>query len=363
MLLSKWGCIVVQQKPNKAPLISVVVPCFNEEKVLAQFVERMSAACIAVAGNSYEIIIVDDGSQDATFALAQSLSNRADVIAARLPRNFGHQIAATTGLAMARGSYVLLIDADLQDPPELLARMFVLIKKGADVVYGRRIRREGETKFKKLTAALFYRFLSRLSSVPIPQDTGDFRLMRRHVVELLVMMPEQQRFLRGMVSWLGGNQVPFPYVRDRRFAGSTKYSLTKMLAFAADAITSFSTRPLRVASHVALFSGCLAVLLFGYSVFRWLEDGTIPGWTSLMAALSMFSCLQFLVLGVIGEYIGRIFIEVKRRPLFLVDSISANGQSYRPPSDFGLMAHAERLKIMDGFARARVPIIWSGIDA
>ena len=336
---------------NSAPLISVVVPCFNEEKVLGEFVERMSAVCRVAAGRAYEIIIVDDGSQDDTFPIAQSLTHRHGVLVARLARNFGHQIAATAGLAMARGAYVLLIDADLQDPPELLPDMLAIMEGGADVVYGRRVRREGETRFKKLSAALFYRLLTRLSSVQIPQDTGDFRLMRRHVVDSLVTMPEQQRFLRGMVSWLGGKQVALPYTRDRRFAGTTKYSLGKMLAFATDAIASFSTRPLRAAIHVSVLAGGLAVLLLGYSIYRWLADGTIPGWTSLMAAISLFACLQFLVLGVLGEYVGRIFVEVKRRPLFILDRVCVNNESICLPADFGTIASTERLKLIDELVR------------
>jgi len=336
-------------RPGHVPLISVVAPCFNEEKVLAEFVARMSAACRAVAQNAYEIIIVDDGSVDGTFALAQSLAHEHGVIVVRLARNFGHQIAATSGLAIARGSHVLLIDADLQDPPELLAEMLAHVKAGADVVYGRRIQRDGETRFKKASAALFYRLLGKLSSVPIPQDTGDFRLMRRQVVDALMLMPEQQRFIRGMVSWIGGTQIALPYVRDRRFAGSTKYSLAKMLAFAADAIASFSTQPLRVAIHVAFLSGCLSIVLLGYSIFSWISHGTIPGWTSLMSALSIFSCLQFLVLGVLGEYVGRIFIEVKRRPLFLVDRVCAYRETFCPPADFAIMSGPERLRMVEDF--------------
>jgi dolichol-phosphate mannosyltransferase len=319
--------------------------------VLGEFVDRMSAACRAAAGQSYEIIIVDDGSQDGTFALAQSLSARHGVLVARLARNFGHQVAASAGLTMARGSFILLIDADLQDPPELLSEMLAMLQNGADVVYGRRVRRDGETRFKKLSATLFYRLLTRLASVEIPQDTGDFRLMRRHVVDALVAMPEQQRFLRGMVSWIGGRQVALPYSRDRRFAGTTKYSLAKMLAFATDAIASFSTRPLRVAIHVSALAGSLAVLLLGYSLYRWLTEGTIPGWTSLMAALSLFSSLQFLVLGVLGEYVGRIFVEVKRRPLFVLDRVCVNNEEFRLPSDFGAIAQAERLRMMDELVR------------
>lgn len=331
------------------PRLSVVVPCYNEELVIEEFVSRTVAACKSVVGESFEIVLVDDGSQDRTFDVARALAAVSNLIVVRLARNFGHQIAASTGLAMARGECVMLIDADLQDPPELLGEMLAILESDADVVFGRRIVRAGETWFKRLTAGVFYRLLNTLSSVPIPHDTGDFRLMRRHVVDMLNQMPEQQRFLRGMVSWIGGKQVAFAYARDPRFSGSTKYSLAKMVAFAADAISGFSTRPLRFAIYVALCSGGLGLALLAYSVIRWLTDGTIMGWTSLIVSLSFFSSLQFLLLGIVGEYVGRVFIEVKGRPLFVVDQICDGRGSFRPPSDFATLGIGERQRIIGDF--------------
>jgi dolichol-phosphate mannosyltransferase len=237
----------------RAVALSVVAPCFNEQSCLREFHRRTSGACRRVAGDDYEIVLVDDGSRDGTWQIIQSLSETdSHVVGVHLMRNHGHQLAATAGLCAARGQRVMLIDADLQDPPELLAGMMQRMDQGADVVYGRRTARDGESWFKKASAAGFYRLLSRLANVPIPQDTGDFRLMRRRVVDALLAMPERERFLRGMVSWIGGNQVPFDYARDARHAGRTKYSLGKMLRFGTDAVTSFSIAPLRFAVWLGL---------------------------------------------------------------------------------------------------------------
>ncbi|SFB18617.1 dolichol-phosphate mannosyltransferase [Rhizobium sp. NFR07] len=301
--------------------LSVVVPCFNEEAVLEEFARRMALACAAVTDH-YEIVFVDDGSSDATWSMIESLADRDPrVVGIQLFRNHGHQLAASAGLSLARGERVLLIDADLQDPPELLPLMAKRMDEGFDVVYGRRIARAGETAFKRATASLFYRLLNKLSSVPIPEDTGDFRLMSRPVVDILNDMPERHRFIRGMVSWIGGRQAAFPYSRDARFAGTTKYPLRKMVSLAIDALTSFSTKPLRVAVWLGLVSSLFAFAILVYAVTEWALGNAVPGWASSVVAISFFSGTQLFVMGVFGEYLGRVVQEVKRRPLFTIGQI------------------------------------------
>jgi dolichol-phosphate mannosyltransferase len=307
--------------------VSVVVPCFDEEQVLPEFHRRASDACGAAAGDDYEIVLVDDGSRDGTWALIQGLAARdPHVVGVRLMRNCGHQLAATAGLSISRGRRVMLIDADLQDPPELLGKMMALMDDGADVVYGQRIAREGESRFKRGSAALFYRLLARLTKVPIPPDTGDFRLMSRRVVDVLLAMPERDRFIRGMVSWIGGRQVALPYERRARFAGTTKYPLMKMLRFARDAITSFSTVPLRIAVWLGLVVAGIAALLLIYTVAQWIKGDVVAGWSSVMTAIALFAGVQLIVLGIIGEYLGRLVQETKGRPLFLIDEIVGRGR-------------------------------------
>ena len=315
--------------------LSVVAPCCNERDGLREFYRRARAASAHAVGDAYEIVLVDDGSSDDSWDIIRSLS-LADhhVIGVHLMRNHGHQIAATAGLSVARGERVMLIDADLQDPPELIDRMMQRMDAGADVVYGRRVQRQGETWFKRASAATFYRLLSRLASIPIPEDTGDFRLMRRRVVDALLAMPERERFLRGMVSWIGGRQVPLDYERDPRHAGQSKYTFAKMLRFASDAVTSFSIAPLRFAAWLGLLIAGLAMLLLVYSIWRWANGAVVTGWTSLMAALTLFAGVQLLVLGIIGEYLGRLVQESKGRPLFLIDAIVVAGESQIVPTAF-----------------------------
>jgi polyisoprenyl-phosphate glycosyltransferase len=303
------------------PQLSVVVPCFNEEAVLEEFFRRMSLACHALT-EDHEIVFVDDGSSDRTWAIIEELAAKdAHVVGVQLFRNHGHQLAATAGLSVARGNRVMLIDADLQDPPELLTDMSAVMDKGFDVVYGRRMERKGETPFKRFTASLFYRLLNRLSSVPIPEDTGDFRLMSRRIVDILNAMPERHRFLRGMVSWIGGRQTAFPYTRDARFAGTTKYPLRKMMSLAIDALTSFSTKPLRAAVWLGLVSSLFAFAILLYAVGQWALGNAVPGWASSVVAISFFSGTQLFVMGVFGEYLGRVVQEVKGRPLFTIGQI------------------------------------------
>ena len=301
--------------------LSVVAPCFNEEESIAEFYRRMTDAA-ANAAAQHEIVLVDDGSTDRTWQLMCDLAE-ADprVMAVKLSRNHGHQLALTAGLTQCRGDRILIIDADLQDPPELLAQMLAILATGADVVYGQRRTRKGETRFKTVSAALFYRLLRRLVDIDIPLNAGDFRLMSRRALDVLNSMPEHHRFIRGMVSWIGMRQVPILYDRDPRFAGTTKYPLRKMLRFAIDAITGFSVAPLRWASILGAIAALLSLLLMCYTLGSWLAGRVVEGWTSLTSIVLLIGSVQLVVLGIMGEYLGRLYIESKRRPLFVIEAI------------------------------------------
>jgi dolichol-phosphate mannosyltransferase len=302
--------------------LSVVVPCFNEEESLLEFHRRMTESCAKTGAASYEIVYVNDGSSDGTFRIMRDLQSQNPFVRIiDLARNYGHQIALSAGLAHAQGECVLTIDADLQDPPELLPIMMGKIEEGADVVYAQRRQRRGESFFKRATAFSFYRLLARIGGTPIPVDTGDFRLMRRDVVDVLVKMPEAHRFLRGLVAWIGFTQVPIQYDRDVRFAGTTKYPFLKMLAFSIDAITSFAMTPLRVVFALSMFSLILAGLMFGWTLYSFLKLNSVPGWPSVMTVFLFFTSVQLFALAMIGEYVGRIFMESKRRPLYVVRAI------------------------------------------
>jgi len=300
--------------------LSVVAPCLNEQEVLGEFLRRTKAACEALR-RPFEILVVDDGSADGTWeGLKKEAARDPRVRGLRLVRNFGHQPALTAGLLAARGERILLIDADLQDPPELVAEMIALMdREGAEIVYGQRRSREGVSWLLQRCYKLFYKLLGWLSGCEIPPDTGDFRLVTRKVAETVNAMPEQQRFLRGMFSWTGFRQVALRYDRKARAAGEPAYTWKKLFGLAVDGIMSFSILPLRLASVLA---GILAVA--GLVWMLWLVflnayfDSPPAGWTSLMVVILFVSALHLLVLGVIGEYIGRIFIEQKRRPVFLV---------------------------------------------
>jgi dolichol-phosphate mannosyltransferase len=307
---------------DKAPALSVVTPCFNEAEGIPELHRRLTEACQQVVGDDYEIVLVNDGSRDTSWAVMAELARRdSAIIAVNLSRNYGHQLALSAGLRICSGKRVFILDADLQDPPELLAPMMRRMDAGIDVVYGRRIHRAGETWFKKATAALFYRLLGHLVDVDIPVDTGDFRLMSRRAVDELNRMPENHRFIRGMVSWIGFPQEALDYHRAERFVGTTKYPLSKMLRFAFDAITGFSVRPLRIASYLGILSGLGAAALMLYAMLSWLRGTVVEGWTSLTMIVLFVSSCQLLVAGLMGEYIGRLYIESKRRPLYIVQDI------------------------------------------
>ncbi|WRY35790.1 glycosyltransferase family 2 protein (plasmid) [Thioclava litoralis] len=304
------------------PLLSVVVPCYNEEQSLPETLRRLLCACETVCGEDFEIILVDDGSRDMTWPMiARMARDVPQVVAIRLARNHGHQLALSAGLDLARGARIFIIDADLQDPPELLGPMMARMDQGVDVVYGRRVARRGETAFKRGTAAGFYRLLNHMVDVPIPADTGDFRLMSRRALDHLLSMPERHRFIRGMVAWIGLRQEPFDYIREERFAGQTHYPLRKMLSLAIDAITGFSVKPLRMASYLGLVAAAGAVILLAYTLISWAFFTTVSGWASVMMTMLFIGAAQLLVLGVIGEYLGRMFMEAKGRPLYIIDHV------------------------------------------
>ena len=302
------------------PLISVVIPCYNEEEGIHETHRRLSGVLSTIEGYGYEIVYVEDGSRDQTPALLRDLQ-AADphVRVVYLSRNFGHQFAVTAGLAHAGGDAVVIMDADLQDPPEVVPGMLELWRQGYEVVYGVRTDREGETRFKLLTARLFYRLIRRMSDTEIPLDTGDFRLLDRRVVDAIVAMPERDRFVRGMVSWVGYRQIGYPYRRAARYAGSTKYPFAKMARFALDGLLSFSIKPLRLSTWLGFLSAGVALLAIVYAlVQRLFTSDWVTGWTALIIAILFLGGVQLISLGIIGEYIGRLYGEAKRRPLFLV---------------------------------------------
>ena len=304
--------------------LSIVVPCYNEEACLAELHARLTRAAGQVAGDDYEIVLINDGSSDRSWEIMQELAaTDPRLVAVNLSRNHGHQLALTAGLDLCSGQRILIIDADLQDPPELLPAMIeAMDAQSADVVYAVRRARAGETAFKRGTAKLFYRLLSRLAEIEIPLDTGDFRLMSRRALDALLSLPEQARFIRGMVAWVGFRQVPIAYDRAERHAGQTKYPLARMMRLALDAVTGFSTAPLRFASHIGLWLVAASALLVAYIGFAFLTGRAIQGWTSLMLVVVVLGAVQMFVLGMIGEYLGRLYIEAKRRPLYIVAEIA-----------------------------------------
>lgn len=309
------------------PVLSVVVPMYNEEGNVAPLLRRLAVILEDLPGRPrYEIVVVNDGSSDRTAdAIRAEMRQRPHLVLVNLSRNFGHQLAATAGIELAAGSAVILMDGDLQDPPELLAAFVAKWREGFDVVYAVRRSRKGESAFKLATAGFFYRVIKRLTKVSIPVDTGDFRLMSRRVVEALRRSPERHRFLRGMVSWVGFRQIGIEYDRDERLWGVTKYPLPRMIRFAIDGITSFSDIPLRFASYfgfvVSAIAFVYALVVVIAKLFKVYPPGYTPGWASTIVAVVFLGGVQLISLGIIGEYLGRIYDEVKGRPLYLIDDI------------------------------------------
>lgn len=304
------------------PGISVVVPCFNEEAVIDECHARLSGV-LRTLNTAYEIVYVDDGSKDSTLPKLQSIyGSDANVVVIELSRNFGHQTAVTAGLDVSRGEVVVIIDADLQDPPELIAEMIEIWRRGYEVVYGVRESREGESGFKVWTAKTFYRLINQMSDVAIPIDAGDFRLLDRKAVEAMKRMPERHRLLRGMCSWIGFRQYGLHYARGARFAGATKYPLRKMIHLALDGIASFSTVPLRLLSVAGIVSSGLAIFGIVYAlVVRLFTHDWVQGWTITFIGILFVGGVQMISLGILGEYVGRIYDEAKQRPLYFARSV------------------------------------------
>lgn len=301
------------------PTLSLVIPIFNEEETIPELHQRLSRF-LAELDVSWEVVFVDDGSADASLRLLKgiaALENRYRIVS--FGRNFGHQIAITAGVDYAEGRAVVVMDADLQDPPEVVRQMLDKYEQGFDVVYGVRSRRLGETIFKKVTAAAFYRIMRAMIGFDLPLDSGDFRLMSRRVVLTLRSLRERHRFVRGMVAWIGFRQTSVHYERQGRFAGETKYPLRKMLRFAIDGITSFSILPVRLATWLGVMAGVGALLIGLWAVYEKIVLGhTVQGWTTIMLLVAVSSSVQLLMTGVLGEYVGRIYEEVKHRPLYTV---------------------------------------------
>lgn len=304
---------------NNVNLISVVIPMYFEEEVANECYSRIKKV-LTDNNLNYELIFINDGSKDKTLDILKEIASQDNnVRIIDFARNFGHQVAVSAGVYNANGDVVVIIDADLQDPPELIIDMLDKWKQGFDVVYAKRKKRKGETLFKLITAKCFYKFLQFMSDVNIPRDTGDFRLIDKKVVEAFKSMPERNRFIRGMISWVGFEQTYIEYEREERFAGKTKYPLKKMLKFASDGIIAFSTKPLKFVLGLGTITIVIAIIIFIYSlVVKLTGRYTAPGWTSLMVVLTFFSGVQLLCMGILGEYIARIYDESKNRPLYIV---------------------------------------------
>lgn len=301
---------------------SIITPCYNEEEVIEETHKRLRQV-MDRTGEPYELVYVNDGSRDRTVEIVKRLLQEdKHVRLINFSRNFGHQIAITAGMDHARGQAIVVIDADLQDPPEVILDMIAKWKEGYDVVYGVRLKRKGETYFKKVTAMMFYRLLRSMTNVEIPVDTGDFRLIDRKVADVLKGLKEKNRFVRGLVSWVGFRQTSVEYVRDERWAGETKYPLKKMLRFAMDGITSFSYKPLKLATYIGFTLSAASFLYLLIIVLQKLfTDSTTAGWTSIVAINLFFNGIILILLGVIGEYIGRIYDESKDRPLYIIQEV------------------------------------------
>lgn len=303
--------------------VSVIVPMYYEEEVAEECYKRLKKVLEGLSEKYlYEIIFINDGSKDKTLNILENIAqDNKNVKVISFSRNFGHQCAVTAGLKYITGDAIVIIDADLQDPPELIPEMLKLWEDGNEVIYGKRKSREGESKFKLLTASMFYKTLNALSDVEIPKDTGDFRLVDRKVVDVINALPEHNKFLRGLFSWVGFKQIPFEYERKERVAGKTKYPLSKMLKLAQDGIFSFSTKPLRIVGTMGIISILISIIILIYSIlsyiFNW--NDLASGWTSMMVTMTFLGGMILISLWMIGEYVGRIYDETKRRPEYIIE--------------------------------------------
>lgn len=311
--------------------LSVVIPVFNEEQVLDELISRLSLACEEIGGD-FELIFVNDGSSDGTLQKLRNyaaVENRIRYVS--FSRNFGHQNAVMAGILRSRGDAVVLIDGDLQDPPELIPELYTKYKEGCKVVYAKRVHRKGETFFKKASAGLFYRTLRKMISFDIPVDTGDFRLISREVVNHLIAMGESSRFLRGQIAWLGFKQTGIEFERQERKAGDTKYTFRKMLRFAMDGITSFSNFPLQIATFLGFLFSVIAFFIILYALYsKFILEEVVTGWTSIMISSMFIGGVQLLCIGIIGEYISRISVDVKKRPFFIIEETNYNQDQENP---------------------------------
>jgi dolichol-phosphate mannosyltransferase len=303
------------------PVFSVVAPVYNEEETLPHFYRRVVDVMEGL-GEPFELVLVNDGSRDASYRVMRALHARdSRVRAVDFSRNFGHQVAISAGLDHARGAAVIILDSDLQDPPEVIPELVARWRTGAEVVYAQRRRRPGETRFKLLTAAAFYRLIARITALDIPRDTGDFRLLDRRVVDTLVTMREHHRFMRGLSVWVGFRQEAVPYDRQERFAGVTKYPLARMVRFALDAITGFSYVPLQLASTLGFLLAGLSLLGILLAAVLRLAGVAIQGQATTLVVVLLLGGIQLIFLGIIGEYLGRIYDEVRARPLYIVREV------------------------------------------
>lgn len=302
--------------------ISVVIPMYYEEEVAQECYNRMNGILTKIENYEHEIIFVNDGSKDKTLEILEDIASKdKDVKVISFSRNFGHQCAVTAGIQYVTGDAIVIIDADLQDPPELIPEMLKLWEDGNEVIYGKRKTRDGESAFKLLTAKMFYKTLNLLSDVDIPKDTGDFRLVDRKVVDVINSLPEHNKFLRGLFSWVGFKQYAFEYERKERFAGETKYPLKKMLKLASDGIISFSTKPLKIVGGLGILSIITSFIILIYSIISYIFNlnSLTAGWTSMMVTITLFSGVQLLSIWIISEYIARIYDESKKRPQYIID--------------------------------------------
>ena len=302
--------------------ISLVIPMYYEEKVVEECYKRVKKSLKGINQYESEIIFINDGSKDKTLDILQSIANQDKTVKIiSFSRNFGHQAAVTAGLKEVTGDAIVIIDADLQDPPELIPEMMKLWEEGNEVIYGKRKSRKGESAFKLFTAKMFYKTLNALSDVEIPKDTGDFRLVDRKVVDTINKMPEHNKFLRGLFSWVGYKQMPFEYEREERFAGETKYPLGKMLKLALDGIISFSTKPLKLLGGLGIISIFISICILIYALisYAFKLNNLSAGWTSIMVTVTFFAGVQLVSLWIMSEYIGRIYDETKQRPQYIID--------------------------------------------
>lgn len=302
--------------------ISAIIPMYYEEEVINECYKRMTEVLSKISNYDYEIICINDGSRDKTLEKLDELAKKDSKLKViSFSRNFGHQCAVTAGLKYATGDCAVIIDADLQDPPELIPEMLQLWEKGNDVIYGKRKKRKGESFFKVFTAKIYYKILNLLSNVEIPKDTGDFRIVDRKVIDVMNDLPEHNKFLRGLWVWIGFKQIAFEYEREERYAGKTKYPLKKMLKLASDGIIGFSSKPLKMLGYIGLFSIIISFVLIIYSILSYILkwNNLTPGWASIMVAITFFAGVQLLSVWIMAEYIGRIYDESKARPQYIIN--------------------------------------------